>query len=212
MNIEKKIISKNYSKGVTIKPEYIVLHETDNKKVGANADAHYTYWNTNDSAKTSAHFVVDDTKILQLLPLDARAWHVGDNKGHSNITNSNSIGIEICVNSDGNYTIARQNAIALVRHLLKVTGLYADRVKTHNDASGKWCPSIMLTKNLWEDFKMQVQKTDEITTPNDISWELGHRGIVTDTAGFKQEMEQNPDGRLYWLARKALKYMQERNV
>ena len=42
----------------------------------------------------------------------------------------------------------------------------------------------------------------ELTTPNDIVWELAQRGLVTDKDGMIAEMEQNPNGRLYWLARK----------
>jgi len=210
--VEQRFISKNYSKGVVITPKYIVVHETANTTPGANADAHYTYWNTNDYANASAHFVVDDNKIIQLLPLDAKAWHVGDNKGHSDITNNNAIGLEICVNSDGDYMRARQNAIELVRYLMKITGLSPDRVVTHNDASGKWCPAIMLSQNLWEDFKIRIRETEELTDPNDIAWEYGNRGIVTDVDGFKTEMVQSRDGRLYWLARKALHYMRKHDV
>lgn len=157
MNIEKRLISKNYSKGVTIKPLYITVHETDNTAAGANADAHYRYWNSNDSANSSVHFVVDDTKVIQLLELNQKAWHVGDNKGYSNITNNNSIGIEVCVNSDGDYAKARQNAIELVQYLLGVTGLSVDKVVRHNDASGKYCPRKMLDNpQLWTDFKNAV--------------------------------------------------------
>lgn len=47
----------------------------------------------------------------------------------------------------------------------------------------------------------------ELVTPNDIVWELGHRGFVTDTKGMLDEMNKNPDGRLYWLARKMLHYI-----
>lgn len=208
MNIEKKFISKNYSKGVTIKPQYIVIHETDNTKAGANADAHYTYWNTNDNAKSSAHFVVDDKKIIQLLPLDARAWHVGDNKGHSNITNDNAIGVEICVNSDGDYITARQNAIELVRHLLKVTGLSPDRVVRHYDSSGKWCPRNMLNNpGLWTDFKNTL---NELTSINDIVWELGERGIISNKELWLGKLEK--DSNAYWLARKMIKFIRSKNI
>lgn len=158
MNIEKKLISMNYSKGITIAPKYIVIHETANTNKGANALAHFNYWNTNPRAESSAHFVVDDTRIIQLAELNWRCWHVGDNKGHSDITNSNSIGIEICVNSDGNYTKARQNAIELVRYLIPITRIPASRVVRHYDASGKRCPRKMLDNpSLWTDFKKAIQ-------------------------------------------------------
>lgn len=158
MNVEKKLISMNYSKGITIAPKYIVIHETANTNKGANALAHFNYWNTNPRAESSAHFVVDDTRIIQLAELNWRCWHVGDNKGHSDITNSNSIGIEICVNSDGNYTKARQNAIELVRYLIPITRIPASRVVRHYDASGKRCPRKMLDNpSLWTDFKKAIQ-------------------------------------------------------
>lgn len=48
----------------------------------------------------------------------------------------------------------------------------------------------------------ESSKSMELTTPNDIVWELSQRGLVTDKDGMIAEMEQNPNGRLYWLARK----------
>lgn len=51
----------------------------------------------------------------------------------------------------------------------------------------------------------------ELTDINDIVWEYVHRGIVSDAEGMKAEMRQNPNGRLYWLARKTLQFIRERN-
>lgn len=51
----------------------------------------------------------------------------------------------------------------------------------------------------------------EYTDINDIVWELGERGIVSDKDGMIEEMNQNPNGRLYWLARKAVHYIRERD-
>ena len=185
MNIEKRLISKNYSKGVTITPQFIVIHETDNTSVGANADAHFKYWNTYDKANSSMHFVVDDTKVLQLLELNQKAWHVGDNNGYSNITNNNSIGIEICVNSDGNYINARLNAIELVKYLLGVTDLSADKVVRHNDASGKYCPRKMLDNpQLWIDFKntiVEPASNTDVPWYNDAQWYVKQIGISDGT-------------------------------
>ena len=185
MNIEKRLISKNYSKGLTITPRFIVIHETDNTTVGANADAHFRYWDTNDKANSSVHFVVDDTKVLQLLELNQKAWHVGDNNGYSSITNNNSIGVEICVNSDGNYANARQNAIELVKYLLNVTGLPADKVVRHNDASGKYCPRKMLDNpQLWIDFKntiVEPASNTDVPWYNDAQWYVKQTGISDGT-------------------------------
>jgi hypothetical protein len=161
MNLKKQLISMNYTQGTVISPEYIVIHETANKNSGANAQAHWKYWNTNSNANSSVHFVVDDHEVVQLAEFEPgkcwRCWHVGDNKGHSKITNSNSIGIEICVNSDGDFEKARQNCIELVKWLMPQVKLGSDKVVRHYDASGKWCPANMLNKpELWNDFILQI--------------------------------------------------------
>lgn len=155
--INKQLISINYSKGIVITPAFIVIHETDNEDVGANAMANRNYFANHSEAQASTHFIVDDKNIIQCLELNQRGWHVGDNKGHSNITNSNSIGIEICVNRDGDYNKARANAIELTKYLMGVLKLGSDRVVRHYDASGKHCPRKMLDNPaLWNDFKAKL--------------------------------------------------------
>lgn len=155
----KKQLTMNYSVGTVIKPQYLVIHETANTKVGANANAHYRYWSTNPSANASTHFVVDDQEIYQILELNQMGWHVGDNKVYSDITNRNSIGMEIAVNSDGDFMKARQNAIELTIKIMKELNMSIDQLKRHHDASGKYCPTNMLNNDyLWNDFVNQVKK------------------------------------------------------
>lgn len=155
----KKQIQYNYDKNVTITPVYLVIHETANTAIGADASAHYRYWNTNPSANASTHFVVDNTQIYQMLELNQVAWHVGDNDGHSDITNFNSIGIEVAVNADGNFSEARQNAINLSIRLMESLNMDISQLKRHFDASGKNCPTNMLQEpELWDDFVHQVEE------------------------------------------------------
>jgi len=154
-----KQIQYNYNKNISIIPTYLVIHETGNTSVGADANAHYRYWNNNDTANASTHFVVDNKEIYQMLALDQSAWHVGDNRGYSNITNVNSIGIEIAVNADGDYDIARQNSIDLTINIMKSLNMDISQLKRHYDASGKNCPEIMLRHpELWIDFVAQVEQ------------------------------------------------------
>ena len=160
LNITKELISINYSQGRTITPQYIVIHETDNESYGATARANRNYFANHSEAQASTHFVVDDSNIIQCAELNWRCWHVGDNNGYSDITNSNSIGIEICVNADGNYEQAKSNAIDLVKYLMSELGLGIDRVKMHNDASGKYCPRRILDNGLWNDFLARVSGVD----------------------------------------------------
>lgn len=155
LNIEKKLISLNYSKGVTIIPKYVVVHETDNESPTADAEGHYNYWNSDPNAQTSAHFVVDENKAIQLGEFNWRMWHCGE-KYNPNIGNFNTIAVEICVN--GNYMKARQNAIELIKdYILPKTGIPVSNLIRHFDVTGKTCPRKMINNpSLWKDFINQV--------------------------------------------------------
>ena len=77
-----------------------------------------------------------------------RCWHAGRSEYALN-----SIAIEICVNSDGNYDKALENAAALVAHLRKKHNIPWNRVISHNFITGKNCPTIMLSrKGQWDKF------------------------------------------------------------
>lgn len=163
LNIEKKLLPFNYEVGTIIKPEYIVIHETGGYGKGIDSERIYSYWNRDPEAKASTHFIVDENKTIQLLELDWLGWHVGDNEGYSNISNRNSIGIEICVNSDGDYITARARAIRLVKYLMQELNIDNEHVVRHFDASGKGCPEIMIRFPwLWDDFKYQISQPDKI--------------------------------------------------
>ena len=131
MTPTKTFIHNNYSKTGTLTPRFIIIHETANQNRGANARAHFNYWDQNPAAKASAHFVVDDTEILHLVPLTRPAWHIGDGGADNPINNRNAIGIEICVNTDGNYTRAVKNAILLTRALMREYQIPASNVRRH---------------------------------------------------------------------------------
>lgn len=83
-----------------------------------------------------------------------------DGKNKYGVTNSNSIGIEICVNSDGDYAMAVQKSIELTAHLMKLHNIGLDHVIRHYDASRKNCPASM-NKNGWEPwraFKIELER------------------------------------------------------
>ena len=83
------------------------------------------------------------------------SWHCGDGHGKYGITNSNSIGIEICINSDGNYNLSLENARQLIRFLMDFYKIPLERVVRHFDASHKICPRSMSANNWqkWWEFK-----------------------------------------------------------
>ena len=132
---------------------YITIHETGNYATGANAAAHASWLKSDDAAgkKISYHYTVDDLSIYQHLPDGERGYHAGD--GGSGPGNAKSIGIEICVNADGDFAQAKANAAALVRLLMQRHGIPLANVVQHNHWNGKDCPkTIRATAGGWEAF------------------------------------------------------------
>ena len=136
-------------------PQYITIHNTAND---ASADNEYTYMTkTNAGSATGWHIVVDDVKAIYAVPLNRNSFHAGD--GANGTGNRKSIGIEICYSKSGGarYMQAEENCVQLVASLLKKYGWGIDRVKKHQDWSGKYCPHRILAENRWETFKNRIK-------------------------------------------------------
>ncbi len=149
-------------------PKYIVIHETDNNSKGAGA-ARHAQAQSLGHLSTSVHYYSGSDGIYQAAEHIDGTYSIGIEYGGTHAirdaNNRNTINIEICVNSDGNYTKARQNAIELVKYLIKKTGIPAERVIRHFDAKGKYCPRKMMDNlELWEDFKRQISGQEETVT------------------------------------------------
>ena len=132
---------------------YITIHETGNAARGADAAAHGSYLNSaaGEAALVSWHYTVDDHAIVQHLPDGETAYHAGD--GPKGTGNARSIGVEICVNADGDFAKARENAASLVRLLMEEHGIPIGHVVQHNHWNGKDCPyTIRHTSGAWEAF------------------------------------------------------------
>lgn len=202
----------------TEKPRYIVIHTTGNPRRGADARAHFDYWNGKNVGQ-SADFVVDDKEALQINDYNKYyTWHCGDGKGKYDITNSNSIGIEICVNADGDFEKALDNAAELIGKLKAETGI--TEVVRHYDASRKLCPAE-LSKDNWNEWykfldRVNHPRVQELTSINDIVWELSQRElanggkVVGDVELWLEKL--NEDVNVYWLARKIVQYLREKRV
>src|SRR5699024_1006731 len=129
------------------KQKYITIHETANRGRGANANSHARLQAGTNSRQASWHYQVDDKEIVQSFDDNVRCWHAGAK------ANNESIAIEICVNSDGDYNKALDNAAALVAHLRKKHDIPWNRVVSHNFWTGKNCPAIMLSRSgQWDKF------------------------------------------------------------
>lgn len=157
MTITKKQINYNVSRR-TDAIRYIVIHDTGNTAAGSTAMNHYLYFNGGDR-NSSADFFVDDHEVVQVNDYQTNyTWQCGDGGGRYGITNNNSIGIEICINSDGNYERAFEKAVELTRCLMAELGIDADHVVRHYDASRKPCPGSMAANNWqkWNEFKRLI--------------------------------------------------------
>ena len=142
--------------------KYIVVHDTGNPSRGANATAHYNYFNGGDRS-SSADFFVDDTQVLCVNDYyKFYTWHCGDGRGKYGITNRNSVGIEFCINVDSDRDKTLERTAQLVRELMQELNIPIERVVRHYDASRKNCPQSMSGNGWaqWYKFKEKLKGED----------------------------------------------------
>ncbi len=157
--IKVDIIPKAKRPGYTMVPEFITVHQTGNTSPGANARAHNSYIH-NNAPNPSWHYTVDDHEAYQHLPLNENGWHAGD--GVNGPGNRKSVGIEICINIDGDLKKSEENGAWLVAKLIReIPSLkpFPGCVKQHYDWSGKNCPAQIRSRaNGWSNFLGLVQQ------------------------------------------------------
>src|SRR5690606_15423035 len=136
--------------------EYVTIHETANQSQGANAKAHANLQSRGNVRSASWHETVDDKEAVISFKPEVRCWHAGTRAG-----NHRSYGIEICVNSDGDFKKAVENAAQRAAARLKVKGRGIEYLRQHEDWSGKDCPNFLRdgTKGVtWADFRRRVHQ------------------------------------------------------
>ena len=161
VRIRRQLVKINTKVGYlgTNSRKYITIHETDNFSKGANAAMHAKLQSNGNSRKAGWHWQVDDHEAVQSFAHTAQPWHAGSGTG-----NRQSIGIEICVNSDGNYKQAVANAAELVKKIMKEENIPLSNVVQHNHWSGKNCPRYLRSGSKgvnWNDFKNMIRRTPE---------------------------------------------------
>jgi N-acetylmuramoyl-L-alanine amidase len=187
MKIKEMLIPTKYKRirpGIKMVAKYITIHETDNTNAGADAYAHARLlYGGNGKRVASWHFTVDNQEIYQSLPTNEVGWHAGD--GNNGPGNRSSVAIEICVNRDGNFTQAKQNAAWLTRYLMDDLGISINRVVQHNHWSGKNCPRNIRREG-WKKFIDLVKKTKIKPQPYDKNPEY-HRLLAVETPYMRGE-------------------------
>lgn len=138
--------------------KWLVIHETDNFAVGADAAMHNRYLHSEEQKDIplSWHYTVDDHQIYHHLPDGERGYHASDS-GTAGGGNDCGIGIEICVNADGDYAKAVDNAAHLAATLLKQYHLNLSAVKQHGDFTNKNCPERLREGDNYEQFLWKIK-------------------------------------------------------
>ncbi|MGG0718658.1 peptidoglycan-binding protein [Robertmurraya massiliosenegalensis] len=161
MQIKKKLVSQNVinkrSYGYGNPVNYITIHQTGNTNKGANAQAHANIQSKLNQRSASWHYQVDDKEAIQSFEDGVKCWHATDGKGPGNTT---SVAIEICINSDGDYKKAVENAAELTKYLMDKHNLSIKDIKQHHDWYNKNCPAQLRAgyKGItWSDFLGMVQ-------------------------------------------------------
>lgn len=138
-----------------MQPYWITIHETANKNKGADAEMHAKYVTTPEAVNRTVlwHYSVDDDSIVQHLPTNEAGWHAGD--GYDGNGNRKSIGIELCINSDGNFMTTQRLAAKLVAMLIMTTPSlkpFPECMAQHNKWSSKDCPHEIRAAGAWDAF------------------------------------------------------------
>lgn len=130
-----------------INPKYIVWHDTG--VIDQSDEGNASYFKS-IFRNASANFFIDENSITEVVEAGIVSWHCGDGYGAYGIDNYNSIGIELCVEADGNFkpeTIA--NAVWLGKKLMADFGIPLENNVRHYDASRKNCPQFLNTDGKW---------------------------------------------------------------
>lgn len=186
INIIKSIGMENITKKANRKIDYIVLHYTAGTHSEKGSARNVANYFNKITTKASADYIVDDEEIVQYNPdpKNYYCWSVGGSKYnpvstslggiyYSKCQNSNAINIEMCsrkVNinslkaSDDDWYITEKtanNAIILVKYLMKLFNVKIDHVIMHHEVTGKLCPQPWCKNELalpqWYNFLNRIK-------------------------------------------------------
>ena len=158
---------KAYTKG-PINIQWIVIHNMgynnkDGSYTGGTNSGSYSWFSQGAGGhNTSAHYLVDDKEIWQILEDKWKGHHAGSpKKGHyagdRGCSNSNSIGIEMADADKVDKPKALELTIELARFLCKKYNVPVDNVVQHNDVTGKDCPEWIRNYNKWGYIKQEIK-------------------------------------------------------
>lgn len=191
---KKRLANKaNYgSKRALGNIKFIVIHYTAND--GDSDEGNGNYF-ANHIIEASAHYFVDGDSITQSVPDDYIAYSVGGKKYsdcnktgggklYGQCTNANSISIELCDevrNGKSDFSPATiDNAVELIRSLMKKYNIDINHVIRHFDVNGKPCPLPFVDNSNWKEFKNIITESGGLTMSQ-------YEELKTEIEALKQE-------------------------
>jgi N-acetylmuramoyl-L-alanine amidase CwlA len=163
-NLVSDEIIKEVSYGEINKKKFIIIHETGNKKKGANAKNHGDLQKNGNSREASWHYSVDEKEAVKSFNHNIACWAAGSKTG-----NKQGIQIEICVNIDGDFKKAVDNTAELIVVVMKEENISLENVKQHYDFSGKNCPENLRNGEKGIYFSDLIEKVKELLKPKTIT-------------------------------------------
>ncbi len=137
-------------------PQGVTQHETNNQNAGFGARGHSRWQDDgtpgHPTPPVGVHFYVDDTVVIQKIPVNEVSIHAGSPGDETHIS------VELCVNADRDVRRAERNAMTLAAALLR-DGLHRgpEALMGHNDWwSENPCPRVLRAENRWPVFKQTV--------------------------------------------------------
>jgi len=202
---------------------FIVSHDTGNP--GSTAYNNQTYFN-NQQPSASAHTFIDDKYILEIIPLNEKAWHVQYNKPKDNQlfgadANDAAIGVELCWGGSINFQEAYKRYVWYHAYLCKTFNLQPrQHIVSHKtlDPQRRSDPDNALKRYgiTWSQFINDVQKefnnqnvantmvkrsVETITTPPEDEWKFVK--VVSTEYGIYSEpstkWQETSDKFLNWI-------------
>ena len=216
------IINKLSTVHTTTKPgreiKFIVVHYTAGVTSRAGSAINTAeYYRTTDR-EVSADYTVDDTAVACYngdIP-NRYTWHCGGSKYNTKggtfyrkCTNANAIGVEICsTNSTGKMQNANDrsyyfteaavnNAVELVKQLMKWYNIPPENVIRHYDVTGKLCPGIIGwniesgSEAEWQTFKARISGTSGIPAKKMYYVQVGAFSEKANAEKFLAEVREN---------------------
>ena len=168
LKVTRMLVPQNkYSKKCPFKmtPKGICVHNTANK-ASALSEASYMIRNNN---AVSFHVAIDDYQAVECIPENRNAFHAGD--GRNGNGNRNYYAVEICYSTgdSAKFTQSEKNAAYYIACKLKEHGWGIDKVKKHQDFSGKYCPHKTLDLG-WERFLNLIRNNLKHSTETENSY------------------------------------------